>query len=71
MTIPGQHVMSGVTSQNSISECEPFFQRKFKIFKGFWLFEFKMIYFMLYFKEFKESKYLNGVQNFLLNNLFI
>jgi hypothetical protein len=30
-----------------------------------------LFYFSLYLNEFKESKYLNGVQNFLLNYSYI
>jgi hypothetical protein len=50
-----------------ILECEPFFQKKLKIFKGLHLFEFKMILFdfILYLNESNESKYLSGVQIFL------
>jgi hypothetical protein len=46
---------------------------KFKFYKGFHLFEFKMLYFIyfVFIIEFKESKYLNGVQNFLLDYSFI
>jgi hypothetical protein len=55
----------------SILECEPFssinlnFQKDFIWFKLKWF-----ILFSWYLNEFKESKYLNGVQNFILYNSF-
>jgi hypothetical protein len=46
------------------------FLNKFKFLKEFHLMYVKMIYFV-FINEFEESKYLNGVQNFILNYSFI
>jgi hypothetical protein len=49
----------------SISECEPFFQKKLKFSKGFRLFPFEMILFEFIFNlnEFIKLKDLFGVQH--------
>jgi hypothetical protein len=64
---------SNVTSQNSYFGMWTIFHNKFKFSKEFHLISVKMILFdfILYLNEFKESKYLNGVQIFLLNCSFI
>jgi hypothetical protein len=54
-----------------ILECETFSSINLNFKKDFIWFKLKWFDLILYFNEFEKSKYLNGVQNFLLNFSFI